>query len=366
VRVGFIINPIAGMGGRVGLKGTDGVLDEALRRGAKPVAAERAREFLDRLGDEGCQIEFMTCSGGMGADILGGLKFNVVYESSGKTTSDDTRGACRRFIESEVGLVIFCGGDGTARDVYSVVGNKLPVLGIPAGVKMHSAVFGVNPAAAADLACEFVMGHAGLRDCEVIDVDEEAYRNNELKTRIYGIMRTPYKPELIQAGKVELQSQDDDESKFSIAVFASEFMSDGSAYVIGAGSTTKAIAERLGVEKTLLGVDVIKDGKVILKDASEKGLLDLLEHEQRVKIIVSPIGAQGFVFGRGTQQISPQVIRKVGAKNVIYVATPAKLNGIPHLLVDSGDMELDRELAGYRSVVMGYRMSQRKDVKAFQ
>jgi predicted polyphosphate/ATP-dependent NAD kinase len=363
VKIGFLVNPIAGMGGRVGLKGTDGVAEEALRRGAEPLAPQRARECAEAMLEGAANLEFLTCSGLMGADCLEGLTSTVVYACGKKTAAEDTLQACAKFMESGAGLIMFSGGDGTARDVYSAVGAKIPVIGIPAGVKMHSAVFAVNPEAAGRLALEFAAGGLGLRDAEVVDVDEEAYRGNILKTVLYGYMKTPDKPELVQAMKEAYQSVDDDESKFSISVFAGEFMSDGSAYILGAGSTTKAIAERLGVEKTLLGVDVVKEGRLLLKDAGEKELLALLDTEPKVKIIVSPIGAQGFVFGRGTQQISPKVIRKVGVRNIIYVATPHKLNSVPHLLVDTGEGELDRELSGYRSVVMGYRMSQRKDVK---
>jgi len=363
MKIGFLVNPIAGMGGTVGLKGTDGVEDEALRRGAKPSSGKRAQECLTVLKAARERLEFLACSGRMGALFLGGFRFEVVYEAPDASSGEDTKAASRRFMELKADLVLFCGGDGTARDVYSAVGDKIAVMGIPAGVKMHSAVFAVSPSKAGELVLEFESGDLGLREAEVVDVDEDAYRGNELRTRLFGYMRTPYKPELMQASKQVIVSEDDDESKFSISVFASEFMSDGSAYILGAGSTTKAIAERLGVEKTLLGVDVVKDGKLVLRDAGERELLEFLKGEPKAKIIVSPIGAQGFVFGRGTQQISPDVIKRVGVKNAIYVATPAKLNSIPNLLVDTGDAELDRQLSGYRSVVMGYRMSQRKDIK---
>jgi predicted polyphosphate/ATP-dependent NAD kinase len=364
MKIGFVVNPIAGMGGKVGLKGTDGVLEEARKRGAEPLAGKRAIECLDIIKAGKDRFEFITVSGAMGADLLGDFKYTVCYKCQKETSSEDTKAACAKFVESQVNLILFCGGDGTARDVYSTVYDNVPVLGIPAGVKMHSSVFGVSPQAAGELVLDMLRGEVGMQDSEVMDVDEDAYRNNELKTRLYGYMQTPFRPELIQAAKMIFESTDDNESKFSISVFASEFMADGSTYILGAGSTTKAIADRLKVEKTLLGVDVIKGDNLLLKDADEKGLLSMLDTESKVKIIVSPIGAQGFVFGRGTQQISPQVIRKVGSKNIIYVATPSKLNSTPHLLVDTGDKELDKELSGYRSVVIGYRLSQRKDIKA--
>ena len=363
MKIGFVVNPIAGMGGMVGLKGTDGVLEEALRRGAEPVAAKRAQECLEEFRQCPSGLEFVTASGAMGADLLSSLSHAVVYTCGTTTTGQDTKDACAKLREAGAELILFSGGDGTARDVYVALGTTLPVVGIPSGVKMHSGVFAVSPKAAAEITAAYAAGKTDLRDAEVLDVDEEAYRGNELKTSLYGCFRTPYLPGLMQVSKLASTSTDD-ESKYSIAVFASEFMSDGSAYILGAGSTTKAIADRLQAEKTLLGVDVVKDGKTLLKDAAEKDLLDLLGREPKAKIIVSPIGAQGFVFGRGTQQISTRVIRAVGARNILYVATPEKLNSTPHLLVDTGDRALDLELAGYRSVVMGYRITQRKDVKA--
>lgn len=362
VRIGFLVNPIAGMGGRVGLKGTDGKAAEARKRGAEPVAGERAILCAKALKDAAGSLDILTCAHTMGQDHLDGMEHKVVYECSESTSAQDTKSACEAFEAEGAKLILFTGGDGTARDVYSAVEDRIPVIGVPAGVKMHSSVFAVNPAAAGKLALAYAQGEAGLHDAEVVDVDEDAYRRNELKTRVYGVMKVPYIRQLVQDAKAIYSSGDDEQAKEGIAEFASEFMSDGSAYVVGAGSTTKAIGDRLGIDKTLLGVDVVKDGKLIIKDAGEKELLKVLEEEDKVKVIVSPIGAQGFVFGRGTQQISPAVLAKAGVKNIIYVATPQKLNSVPHLLVDTGDPLLDSEIAGYRSVVIGYMLSQRKDI----
>jgi len=359
------VNPVAGLGGRVGLKGTDGMVDEAFRRGAVPVSADRARECLEFLRAKG-GIEFLTASGDMGGSLMEELGFahEEVHSFSGRSGAQDTIASCERFFERDVGLVVFCGGDGTARDVYSVVEHKIPMLGIPAGVKMHSGVFAASPKAAGELILDFLGADCELKDGEVMDVDEEKYRQNVLETRLFGYALTPYKPWLLQAAKVELHGRTDEEAKQEIAEFASEFMADGSAYILGGGTTTKAIADRLGVEKTLLGVDAVKGGRLLAKDAGERELLEVLKKERKVKIIVSPIGAQGFIFGRGSQQISSEVIRKVGADNVIIVATPDKLNSVESLRVDTGDPKLDRELSGYRRVVIGYQMAQRKDVAA--
>jgi predicted polyphosphate/ATP-dependent NAD kinase len=364
-KIGFLINPIAGMGGAVGLKGTDGMAAAARARGAKPQAAVRARACLHLLSSAKESIHFITASGQMGEDELQhcGLQYTVAYKASEESGSLDTRQACRAFLENSVDLILFCGGDGTARDVAGAVG-MLPILGIPAGVKMHSGVFAISPQAAAKLALGFVRGQLLARETEIVDVDEELYRAGELQTRLYAIARAPYQPVLVQERKRIYSSSSEEEFKDQIALFASEFMRDGSAYILGAGTTTARIAEHLGVEKTLLGVDVLQNGKLLLKDASEKDLLALLDREKSAKVIVSPIGAQGFILGRGSQQISSAVLRRVGEENLIIVSTPHKLAELPRLLVDTGNKEMDRVLAGKRMVVTGYRMAQRKETAA--
>ena len=364
-KIGFIINPIAGLGGRVGLKGTDGLAGQALAWGAIPQSEERAAAFLQSLPRPPCPIRFFTAGGSMGENALArcGLEYEVVHHPPQQSGPADTIAACQQFGQRNVDLIVFCGGDGTARDVASVCGG-LPILGIPAGVKMHSGVFAISPQAAAELARGYLKGDIRLRKTEIVDVDEELYRGGELATRLYSIAQTPYQPVLVQERKRIYLSGDEEEFKDQIALFAGEFMRDGSAYIIGAGTTTARIAERLGLEKTLLGVDVIQNGSLIQKDASEKDLLALLDKESSVKIIVSPIGAQGFILGRGSQQISPAVLRQVGEENLIIVSTPHKLAEIPRLLVDTGEADLDRILAKKRLVVTGYRMAQRKETAA--
>jgi predicted polyphosphate/ATP-dependent NAD kinase len=349
----------------VGLKGTDGLAQEALARGALYVAPARAKTCLELLAPQAKGLQFFTASGEMGETELSdcNLDFCVAYNTQEASTAQDTKAACKAFVEKSVDLILFCGGDGTARDVASAVG-VVPILGIPSGVKMHSGVFAISPQAAAELTLSYARGDLKVRETEIVDVDEELYRQGELQTRLYSTAKTPYKPALVQERKRIYSSGSEEEFKDQIALFASEFMRDGSAYILGAGTTTAKIAEFLGLEKTLLGVDVVQNGKLILKDAAEKDLLHLLDKANRAMIIVSPIGAQGFILGRGSQQISPRVIRKAGIKNLIVVATPHKLEELESLLVDSGDPELDKELSGRRQVVSGYRIAQLKDVIA--
>lgn len=363
-KVGFLINPVAGMGGAVGLKGTDGLVEEAVARGAVPTSPHRAEMALAEL--QGVEALFLTASGDMGESTLqkSGQIYNVIYRSSDESTADDTRGACRSFIENGVNLIVFCGGDGTARDVSAVTGSKIPIIGIPAGVKMHSGVFAISPKAAGELIREWLGGDLTTRETEIVDVDEERYRSGTLDTKIYGIAVTPYRPVLVQERKQIYSSRDEEEFKEEIAIFASEFMRDGSAYILGAGTTTARIAEVLGAEKTLLGVDVLCNGRTICRDASERDLIRIIDEVGRAKIIVSPIGAQGFVLGRGSQQISPEVLRRAGPENLIIVATPHKLKETPRLLVDTGDREIDEAISGRRQVICGYRIAQMKEVSA--
>jgi len=369
MRIGFLVNPIAGMGGRVGLKGTDGedVLEEALRRGAVDVSKLRAMEAFDGLSN--VDFEVLTSSGDMGESVLkesGFSGFRVVFSPLKNTSAQDTIDACTVFLKNGVDLVLFCGGDGTARDVFGVVGTEVPVLGIPAGVKLHSSVFAVNPRAAQRIVLDFLEGHCVVEEAEIMDTNEAKYRLGELDVRLYGYALTPKAPALLQGSKSVYGGLSEERAKGDIANFAVEFMRDGSLYVMGPGSTVKKISDLLGVEKSILGVDLVKNGVLLAKDVGERDILATLKGEAKAKILVSPIGAQGFVFGRGNQQISARVIRAVGVENVIVLATPHKLEETPVLFVDTGDLSLDRELSDERQVVAGYRVALRRRISHFE
>ena len=361
-KIGFIVNPIAGMGGRVGLKGTDGVINEAIKRGAKPVAPERAKEML-KVFKEKCEkdVKWLTCSGEMGEKELKEVGFQnieIIYHPDYPTSSEDTKEVCRRLL-GKVDIIVFCGGDGTARDIATVTDKKIPILGIPSGVKMHSGVFGVNPAATAKSLCEFLEGNLDVGEVEILDLDEELYRKGEWKIRLFDTVLGLIEPTYIQSGKATFESVSDEEMKEQIAEHIIEMMEkDDSLFILGSGSTLYKIGEKLGIEKTLLGIDAVHKMKLVGKDLDEKGILDLLDEYRKAKIILSPIGAQGFILGRGNLQISPEVVRRVGIDNIIVVATPSKLSATPILRVDTGDKNLDREFAekGYMIVVTGYRI----------
>ncbi len=360
-RLGLIVNPIAGIGGRVGLHGSDGpeIQQRALALGARPEANNRTVEALARVRVIRDDLEIVTYPAEMGETAARDSGFIPSVTGSiqaGVTTARDTRDAAEAMLNLNVDLMLFAGGDGTARDVYDAIGDRLAVLGIPAGVKIHSAVFAVNARSAGELALLYLRGNSSrTREAEVIDVAEESFRQGVISTRLYGYLRIPFEPRLIQGAK-EPSRASERESLAGIAAEVIAQMSEDNLYIIGPGTTTRAITSKLGLNKTLVGVDVVYKGKTMVADANEKELIRLLE-EHRAKIIITPIGGQGYLFGRGNQQISPSVIRMVGRDNVVVIATPDKihsLRGRP-LLVDTGDEQVDKMLNGYIRVVTGYR-----------
>jgi predicted polyphosphate/ATP-dependent NAD kinase len=327
-----------------------------------PQAKNRADITLKAL-ENNQDLTFLTPSGKMGEESLKETTFNriqVISYPGIESTAKDTKIAAQRFLEEGVDLILFCGGDGTARDIFDIVGRDVPILGIPAGVKMYSGVFAVNPGIAAEIVSKFEI--QSLRDSEVMDVDEDAYRAGELKTHLYGIARVPVLAGKTQVSKRIYEDGDEERAKKEIARFISEIMIPDVLYIMGAGTTTESIARELGLNKTLLGVDAIKNRKIIAMDLDEKTLWMLLEHGQEVKILLSPIGAQGFILGRGNQQISARIVKNVGVRNIIVVATPHKLRETPQLYVDSGDPVLDKEFGDSVQVVSGYRMAQRRKI----
>ncbi len=360
-RLGLIVNPMAGIGGKVGLKGSDGaeIQQKAFALGAEPEAGIRAKQALEVIGDELGGIDILTPPGDMGEKVVERLGFSprVIGEiSKGATTGEDTRLAARALLQSEVDLLMFAGGDGTARDVYQGIENQLPLIGIPAGVKIHSAVFATHPRAAGELASlYFKNGGMRMVEKEVVDLDEEAYRQGVISTRLYGFLMVPYHRRLVQNSKAPTTTSDEAQMG-AIAWEVVENMQEGGLYILGPGTTTRAIAKRLGFEKTLVGVDVISRDKLIALDVNEQQLLNLTRDRETV-MILTPIGGQGFLFGRGNQPISPRVIRRIGRENIQVICTTGKLHsfrGIP-LLVDTGDEVLDIELSGHVSIITGYK-----------
>jgi predicted polyphosphate/ATP-dependent NAD kinase len=359
MRVGLIVNPIAGMGGSVALKGTDGAgaAERASALGAVPVAARRALRFLHQLTKAAMRPELMAVGGVMGGDAIGaaGLAATLLPLGIGATSSaDDTRRAARAMRDAQANLIVFVGGDGTARDVLDAVGMTVPLLGVPSGVKMHSAVFATSPEAAARLVAALASGAmpVAFRDAEVMDIDEIGLAEGHLSARLHGYARVPFERRLVQAGKAGGFATTDALAGAAREIVAA--MTPGTLYLIGPGTTAGLIKRALGFAGTLLGVDAACEGKLVGLDLTARQILRLAEGRP-VRIIVGLVGGQGFVFGRGNQQLSPAVIRRAGRDGITIMAGTDKLialAGAP-LLLDTGDPALDRALAGFVRIVTG-------------
>ena len=359
-KLGLIVNPIAGMGGRVGLKGSDGeeILRVALERGAKPESPHRAKAALSRIIPLKDDLEILTYPHPMGEYEARELGFHTSIIGSihgNLTTSKDTEEAAKRMLKAGVDLLLFAGGDGTARNIHDVVGTRIPVLGIPAGVKIHSGVYATSPANAGDLTCKFLeeSKRVILKEAEVMDIDEEAFRKDRVSARLYGYMKVPYERSLVQSAKAGSVSGE----AVSMDSIASEVifgMEEDWIYIIGPGTTTRAIMEKLHLKNTLLGVDVVYNKKLMASDVNEQELLELVEGK-KAKIVVTIIGGQGYIFGRGNQQISHQVIERAGKENIIIIAVESKILGLEGspLLVDTGNEETNKKLRGYVKVITG-------------
>ncbi len=358
-RVGLIVNPVAGMGGSVGLKGTDGELyRRALELGAEPVTPGRTEEFLSRIQRKD-DIALLVAPGKMGTDYVAGFNgpVTVVGEIGEETSADDTRRIATEMVERRAELLIFVGGDGTARDIYDAIDAEVPVVAVPAGVKAYSAVFAVNPRAAAHMVDVFMEG-SSVTQQEVLDIDEDAFREDRLASRRYGTLLVPEERRFLQRGKVASSgSPSVEESKREIAGFFVEGMDPETLYLLGPGTTVRAITEEMGLPKTLLGVDAVVARRQVGADLNEQMILDLFQEYLTRVIVVTPLGGNGFIFGRGNKQFTPHVIRRAGPENIHVIATRQKLRTLDCLHVDTGDPELDETLAGWITVTVGYRQS---------
>lgn len=374
LRVGLVINPYAGIGGSVALKGSDGpvVRERALALGAQLRAGSRCQRALSML--VGLDVQVHCWGGAMGGDVCAalGLPHQVVgMPVAAETGPSDTVRAVQALSECPLDLLVFGGGDGTARDILDALGPTpaLPVLGIPCGVKMHSGVFAVAPEAAGEILLLLVeAGLVNVQLREVRDIDEQAFRQGQVKSRFYGELLVPEVGGFLQQTKVS-GVESEELVAAEIAADVVESMDTDTLYIIGPGSTTAAITDELGVTGTLLGVDAVAAGQLCGSDMTASELLALLQGwSGPARIIVTAIGGQGHIFGRGNQQLSPAVIRHVGADNILIVAGKGKISALAGrpLLVDTNDPELDRDLAGYRRVLTGYRDAILYPVEALQ
>ena len=346
------------MGGSVGLKGTDGLAELAAEKGAVPRANERARQALQELLPLKDELLVLTAGGQMGEQTAKALGFSVrcVYRPGEKTSAEDTQEAAKAM--SDAALLLFAGGDGTARDLVSA-GVQIPVLGIPAGVKIHSPAYAIRPSAAGRLALRFLKS-SGRRtvQAEVVDIDEEAWRKDQVRTHLYGYLTVPDGSDLLQHGKASTPASERSKQE-AIAADMIERMDPRDLYLIGPGSTTQVLMERLGLPGTLLGVDLVCGGRLIRADLSEAGILSQIAGK-KAHLVITPTGGQGYLLGRGNQQLSPQVLQAIPKERIHVLATAEKLFSLDNrpLLVDTGDPQVDQALSGYIRAITGYHEEQ--------
>jgi predicted polyphosphate/ATP-dependent NAD kinase len=363
-QLGLIVNPIAGLGGPLALNGTDRMAGAALKRGAVPRAGQRATEALQALLRDLPDIEILCYAGEMGAASVSGAGAVPCVVGMSKTqapTADDTRRAAKDLVASGIGLLLFAGGDGTACNLVDAIGRDVPVIGIPAGVKMHSGIFATTPVAAGALAARYLSNgvrSAPLADADILDADEAARRQGEIRTRLYGTLNGPRFGRLRQNPKAG-GGATEPEALGALAAAVAASIDSRTLYFLGPGSTMAAVKQALGLNGTLLGVDAVRGGRPIGFNLTEREILALLTGTEQTCLIVSPLGGQGFVFGRGNQQIGATALHRLGRDNIRLVATMAKLLALhgEALLVDTGDGELDAALAGWHRVTVGINQS---------
>ncbi|MEH6627879.1 MAG: ATP-NAD kinase family protein [Motiliproteus sp.] len=359
-KLGLIINPLAGVGGSVALKGSDGddTARKALALGAVPRAGERTAQALSVL--QGLELELFCSPAEMGEDVARQLGYNpqvIGTIEQGHTGAEDTRKAARAMADAGVDLILFAGGDGTARDIYQAVSDSVAVLGVPAGVKIHSGVYAVTPGAAGEIVAMLVRGElVTLKDQEVRDIDEDAFRQGTVRAKYYGELLVPEEGRFLQHVKNGSGKEVEELVLTDIAAEVIETMEDDVFYVIGSGTTVQAVMDELGLDNTLLGVDLVRNHQLIASDVTATQLLQLIG-ESEARIIITIIGGQGHIIGRGNQQLSPALLNKVGRENLRVIATKTKLKALDGrpLVVDSGDPKLNHRFSGLIKVITGYK-----------
>lgn len=369
MKLGFIVNPIAGMGGRVGLKGTDGpeILEKARSLGAKPESPFKAKTALEVLLPLKDKLEIYTYPGAMGEEEAVELGFEPIVLGKEIVDSgpEDTERAAKDMLDAEVDLLIFAGGDGTARNIFNVIGDKIPVIGIPAGVKIHSGVYANHPRSAGEVALKYLEEGIEVKESEVMDIDEEAFREGVVTAKLYGYMMVPFEPELVQNLKSGGLAPEE-AALDGISDRIIDDMEEDVFYIIGSGTSIRPIMEKLELPNTLLGIDIVKNKELVASDVNENQILDIIKGN-KAKIIVTIIGGQGYIFGRGNQQLSAKVIKEVGKDNVKIIGTKNKLlslGGRP-LLVDTGDPEVNSMFNGYVVVLTNYSVETVERIKGF-
>ena len=359
-RIGMIVNPDAGLGGRLGFKGSDGRAAEARAAGALDRAGPRMELALQRCHGRLEDVEILTCSGRMGSTWCP-IEHTVVFETPDQTSAETTRDAVKALCDSNIDLLLYAGGDGTTRDIVEALTNpELPVIGVPGGVKMHSGCFAASPNAAAEVLLAWLEGDLLVSRTEVMDLDEEVYREGRWSVRMYGEAMMPASPRWMQGAKMRVEASEEDEVLEALGDHIREVLVEDSDRLViwGSGGTLRTIAEGLDFNPTLLGIDVTKGTEQIGTDLNEQSLLELIaNHDGECTLLVSPMGGQGFLLGRGNLQLSPDVLRAIGIDAVLGVVTPAKMLTVAQLRIDTGEATLDAKFQEkkYLKVLQGYR-----------
>ena len=367
MRVGIVVNPDAGLGGRLGFKGSDGRAKEARAAGAEDRAGPRMLQCLNKL--ESLLIsslnrgkvkpEIYALDGRMGGHWIPN-KYNSIGDTPDTTSAEDTNNLVKQLIDCDVDVILYAGGDGTTRDIVNALGEqKIPLIGVPGGVKMHSGCFATTPNAAAEVLFSFIIGDLMSSITEVMDLDEEVYLTGSWKVRMYGEALTPASPRFMQGAKQQVERSSEEEIIEGLANHIDELISNNPNLMVvwGSGGTLRLIGQLIGHELTLLGIDIQHENK-IHADLNEQELIQILSsHDGEKLLLLSPMGGQGFLIGRGNLQLSPDVLRIIGVESILGVATPAKLMGLSHVRIDTGDESLDDEFRARKFVKMlqGYR-----------
>ena len=357
MRIAVVVNPDAGLGGRLGFKGSDGRAAEARAAGAEDRAGPRMKLCLEHLAKlSQTPIELLAWDGRMGGDWIPSS-----YTSTGITPEITSAEVTAEFVKShEPDLFLYAGGDGTTRDIVEALGDRdTPLVGVPGGVKMHSGCFATTPKAAAEVVWSFVTGDLMVARTEVMDLDEEVYLKGEWKVRMYGEAFTPASPRWMQGAKEQVQRESEEETLEAMSSHIGNLVEENPELMIiwGSGGTLRQMCKLLGYESTLLGIDIQLNG-MMHKDLNEQGLLEIIsQHQGKKLLLLSPMGGQGFLIGRGNLQLSPNVLREIGIENILGIATPAKLLGLSEVRIDTGEEELDREIRDrkYLKLLQGYR-----------
>ena len=368
VRLGLLVNPDAGLGGRLGLKGSDGQAEYARSQGAEDRAGPRVTDclaYFSKLHRDCSNIEWITSQGRMGTDWISDDIGTVetIHESIGNTSAADSSGLIANLLDSEIDLLLYGGGDGTTRDIVAALESHgrsdLPIIGVPCGVKMHSGCFASSPKAAAEVLSAWLNGDLLIASTEVLDLDEELYREGKWVVRLYAEAMTPASPRWMQGTKQRVEASGEEEIVEGLADHIKELlMTEDRLIIWGSGGTLRTIGELVGLKPNLLGIDASVGEKQVGVDLNEKQLLELLDaHDGPITLLLSPMGGQGFLIGRGNLQLSPAVLRQVGVNDVLGICTPAKLLTVRRLRIETGDTTLDAEFAEkkYLKVLQGYR-----------